>query len=182
VLRVWDLAVDKTGGYLASRVVLAGISALFHGVLFAVVGVPYAVPMALWVGVVSQVVPIIGTYLAIGLPVLLVLADQRPGIAVVVVLVAVVYQQIENTVVAPKLTAQAVEVHPAIGFVGILVTGAALGPVYTLLAIPVIATVQGFFSAYVKTHELIDDPRLITGQTPVVTGRSGRVGKRRRRN
>jgi predicted PurR-regulated permease PerM len=160
VLRIWDLAVDKTGGYLASKVILAGISALVHGAVFAIVGVPYAIPMALWVGVVSQVVPVIGTYLAIGLPVLLALADQQPGAAIAAVVLATVYQQVENNLLGPRLTAQAVQVHPAVGFVSVLVTVAAIGPAYTLLTIPVVATVQGFVAAYVKTHELIDDPRL----------------------
>jgi len=188
VLRVWDLAVEKTGGYIRAKVILAGISAVFHWVVFAAAGVPYPIPMALWVGVVSQVVPIVGTYLAIGLPVLLTLADGNPGAAVVLVAAATLYQQIENTVVSPRLTAQAVNVHGGIGFVSVLVTAAAFGPAYTLLTIPVVATVQGFVTAYVKTHELIDDPRLDTSQTPVTLrrddeGRERRYGiAKRRRN
>lgn len=168
VLRVWDLAVEKTGGYLAAKVVLAGVSTVVHGVAFAIIGVPYALPLALWVGVVSQVVPVIGTYLAIGLPVVLSLASGNTGGAIAVVVAATIYQQIENTVLAPRLTAQAVNVHPAVGFVSVLGVAAAIGPAYTLLTIPVVATVQGFITAYIKTHELIDDPRLVTGPVPVV--------------
>lgn len=172
VLRIWDLAVEKTGGYLASKVILAGIATAVHAALFTVLGVPYALPMAIWVGLVSQIVPVIGTYLAIGFPMLLVLADGRAGVAVGVLLLATVYQQIENSWLTPRLTAQAVDVHPAIGFVSVLAVGAAFGPAYTLLTIPLVATISGFVSAYVKTHTLIDDPRLITGQIPVVAGKT----------
>lgn len=171
ILRVWDLAVEKTGGYIRAKVILAGISALVHWLAFMLVGVPYPIPMAIWVGIVSQVVPIVGTYLAIGLPVLLTLADGKPGAAIIVIVVATIYQQVENTAVAPRLTSQAVDVHGGVGFVSVLVTAAAFGPAYTLLTIPVVATVQGFITAYIKTHELIDDPRLDTSQTPVVTRR-----------
>jgi predicted PurR-regulated permease PerM len=172
VLRVWDLAVEKTGGYIGSKIVLAAISATVHTVAFLAIGVPYAVPMGIWVGVVSQVVPVIGTYLAIGLPVILSLAESSPAVAVGAVVAATIYQQVENGLLAPRLTGQAVKVHPAVGFVSVLFVAAALGPAYTLLTIPVVATVQGFIAAYVKTHELIDDPRLEhTGEIPVVEDR-----------
>jgi predicted PurR-regulated permease PerM len=128
--------------------------------------------MGIWVGVVSQVVPVIGTYLAIGLPVILSLAESSPAVAVGAVVAATIYQQVENGLLAPRLTGQAVKVHPAVGFVSVLFVAAALGPAYTLLTIPVVATVQGFIAAYVKTHELIDDPRLEhTGEIPVVEDR-----------
>ena len=179
VLRVWDLAVEKTGGYIRAKVILAGVSAVFHWIVFVAAGVPYPIPMALWVGVVSQIVPIIGTYLAIGLPVLLTLAADNPGAAVVLAAAAVVYQQVENTVISPRLTAQAVNVHGGIGFVSVLVTAAAFGPAYTLLTIPVVATVQGFVTAYIKTHELIDDPRLDT--SPVAVTRRRDEDNRERR-
>jgi len=189
ILRVWDLAVEKTGGYIRAKVILAGISALVHWVVFMLVGVPYPIPMAIWVGIVSQVVPIVGTYLAIGLPVLLTLADGKPGAAVLVIVAAVIYQQIENTAVSPRLTAQAVDVHGGVGFVSVLVTAAAFGPAYTLLTIPIVATVQGFITAYIKTHELIDDPRLDTSQVPVTSRRGDDESRerlhglvRRRRN
>jgi predicted PurR-regulated permease PerM len=185
VLRVWDLAVEKTGGYIASKVILAAISAAVHTVLFASIGVPYAIPMGLWVGVISQVVPVIGTYLAIGLPVLLALGESSTGAAIGAVIGATIYQQIENSLLAPRLTGQAVKVHPAVGFVSVLVVAAALGPAYTLLTIPVVATVQGFITAYVKTHELIDDPRLeITAEVPVVEDRGifDRLSRRGREN
>lgn len=176
ILRVWDLAVEKTGGYLAAKIILAGVSSVVHGVAFTVIGVPYALPLALWVGVVSQVVPVVGTYLAIGLPVVLCLASGDTGGAIAVVVIATIYQQIENSILAPRLTAQAVNVHPAVGFVCVLGVGAALGPAYTLLTIPVVATVQGFIAAYVKTHELIDDPRFVTGPIPVWVANDPDVG------
>jgi predicted PurR-regulated permease PerM len=179
VLRVWDLATEKTGSYLAARTLLAGLSAIFHAVVFAIIGVPYALPMGIWLGVVSQVIPIIGTYLAIGLPVVLALAEQHPGTALVAIVIAALYQQVENVVLTPKLTAKAVDVHPGVGFVAILVAAAAFGPVYSLLIIPVIATIQGFIVAYIKTHELIDDPRLNTGPIPPVKETSGDIVTRR---
>ncbi len=70
VLSGWELAIDKTGGYLYSRALLAGLSAFFHWVLFQAIGIQAPVAMALWVGLISQFLPVVGTYIAGALPVL----------------------------------------------------------------------------------------------------------------
>ncbi|NQV96294.1 MAG: AI-2E family transporter, partial [Acidimicrobiaceae bacterium] len=71
VLTMWDLAIAKTGGYIYSRALLAVISAFFHWIVFQIVGTPAPVALAVWVGLVSQFLPVVGTYLAGVLPVLL---------------------------------------------------------------------------------------------------------------
>ena len=68
VLAAWELAGNKTGGYLYSRALLALLSAIFHWIVFQSLGTPAPVALALWVGVVSQFLPVVGTYLAGVLP------------------------------------------------------------------------------------------------------------------
>lgn len=63
-LRVWELAIESTGGYVYSRVLLAGCSAAATTLFLTVTGVPYPLALGLWVGLVSQFVPSVGTYLA----------------------------------------------------------------------------------------------------------------------
>jgi predicted PurR-regulated permease PerM len=179
VLRVWDLAVAKTGGYLVAKTTLASISAVVHALAFTLAGVPYAIPLGIWVGLVSQVIPIIGTYLALGFPVLVSLAAGSPGTAVGVLIIGTVYQQIENYVLAPRLTRNTMDLHPLAGFVGILASAAIFGPAASLLAAPVLATLQGVVSAYVTRHEILDDPRLHTGELPIVSRRGRRTRRPR---
>ena len=62
VLSGWELAIDKTGGYIYSRALLAGLSAFFHWVLFQAIGIQAPVAMALWVGL-DQPVPAGGRHL-----------------------------------------------------------------------------------------------------------------------
>ena len=71
VLHAWELAITKTGGYLYSRALLALLSAFFHWIVFQAIGTPAPVALALWVGLVSQFLPVVGTYLAGILPALL---------------------------------------------------------------------------------------------------------------
>ena len=42
---VWEISVEKTGGYVVSKVALAALSAFFHAVFFAIIGVPYWLPL-----------------------------------------------------------------------------------------------------------------------------------------
>lgn len=161
VLDAWDIAIDKTGGYLYSRALLAGISALLHGVVFQVIGTPAPVAMAVWVGIVSQFLPVVGTYLAGALPALLTFIDS-PGKALAVVVTVVVYQQLENYLLVPRITSRTMNLHPAIAFGAAIAGGAVMGAVGAVLAIPGAAMVQALVSGMGTRHDLVDD-RLFEG-------------------
>ena len=168
VLQVWDLAIEKTGGYILSRSILAVLSGAFHWVAFSIIDVPFPLPMALWVGVLSQFIPVIGTYIAGALPVVIgLLEDPRTGIWVLVIVV--VYQQIENYLFAPRVTAHTMEIHVAVAFGAVIAGAAILGVVGALLALPAAATIQAIISTDVSHHDLIDDAV------------ESRLGSRRRR-
>ena len=72
-MRIWELATESTGGYVYSRALLAGVSATATTLFLVLIGVPYPLALGLWVGLVSQFIPTIGTYLAGALPVLIAL-------------------------------------------------------------------------------------------------------------
>lgn len=165
VLRAWEVAIDKTGGYIYSRAVLALASLIFHWIGFAAVGVPSPVALALWVAVVSQFVPVIGTYLAGLLPALVALAE-RPVSALWVVGLILVYQQVENYLLAPRITAQTMQVHAAVAFGAVIAGAAVLGPIGAVLALPVTATLTALASSYFERHEVITD-RLTSDDVPV---------------
>ncbi|MEU3374251.1 AI-2E family transporter [Streptomyces sp. NPDC006660] len=159
VLRAWEIAVDKTGGYLYSRSLMALISGVAHYVLLQILGVPYAPALAVWVGLVSQFIPTIGTYLAGALPMLLAFTVD-PWYAVWVLGFVVIYQQFENYMLQPKLTARSVDIHPAVAFGSVIAGTALMGAVGALIAIPAVATLQAFLGAYVKRYDVTDDWRV----------------------
>lgn len=157
VLYVWELAITKTGGYLYSRALLASFSAFFHWVLFQSLGTRAPIAMALWVGLISQFLPVVGTYLAGALPILLALVDS-PGKALVMLVFVVLYQQLENYLFLPRITARTMELHPAWAFGAALAGGAVLGPVGAILALPAAAMAQAVLSESGVRHEVIDVP------------------------
>ena len=156
VLEVWDLAIRKTGSYIYSRSILAVLSGAVHWIVFEVIDLPFPLPLALWVGVISQFIPVIGTYFAGVLPVVIgLLEDPKKGLVVLIIIV--VYQQVENYLFAPRVTAQTMEIHVAVAFGSVLAGAALLGVVGALLALPFAATAQAFISGYRQHHEIEED-------------------------
>jgi predicted PurR-regulated permease PerM len=154
-LEVWELAVEKTGGYLYSRLLTAVVSTVFHVVVFWLVGIDYAIALGVWVGVVSSVVPVVGTYLAGVLPVAIALSSSV-GDALWVLGAIVAYQQVENYLIAPRITSHTVSLHPAVAFLAILAGASLLGAFGALLAIPAAAIVSALWSARRERHDVVD--------------------------
>jgi predicted PurR-regulated permease PerM len=163
VLDTWELAIDKTGGYLYSRALLAGISSLFHWIVLQALGTQAPVALALWVGVVSQFLPVVGTYLAGALPVIVTFIDS-PSKALVVLALVVVYQQLENYLFLPRITARTMDLHPAVAFGSAIAGAAVLGAVGAILAIPGAAMLQALISNTGRRHEVIEST--LTTVTP----------------
>lgn len=160
---VWEISVDKAGGYVVSRLILAAFSTVATGVFLVIFDVPYWLPLALWTGIVSQFVPTLGTYLAIGLPAIIA-ATAHPINGLWVVLFGTLYQQIENYVLHPRITARTVAIHPAVAFGSVIVGASLFGPIGALVSVPVIAVIQSLIETYVRRYELVPE---IAGQ-PVV--------------
>lgn len=153
VLRAWEIAVAKTGGYLYSRGLMAIVSGIAHYIVMMLLDVPYAPALAVWVGVVSQFVPTVGTYIAGALPILLAFT-VGPWTAVWLLGFVILYQQFENYLLQPRITSRTVDIHPAVAFGSVVAGAALLGAVGALIAIPATATLQAFLSAYVRRYEV----------------------------
>jgi predicted PurR-regulated permease PerM len=173
-LRVWELAIESTGGYVYSRALLAGCSAAATWLFLTLVGVPYPLALGLWVGLVSQFVPTIGTYLAGALPVLIALLHD-PVDALWVLGFIVVYQQFENIVLSPRITARTMSLHPAVAFGAVIAGGAIAGPIGALLALPAAASIQALVSTYARRYEVVVSP--LTGEESSLPGEAASPGR-----
>ncbi|MBB2986885.1 AI-2E family transporter [Terracoccus luteus] len=151
----WDLAVAKTGGYVSARLVLALISGTLHGAFMLLIGMPYWLALGVWTGLVAQFVPTVGTYVAIVLPVVVGLLGDQPWQGLAVLAFAVVYQQIENVTIEPRISAQAVDVHPAVSFASVMFGAALFGVAGAFVAVPVAALMLALFGIYSQKYELV---------------------------
>ncbi|KXF49688.1 hypothetical protein AXA44_23000 [Rhodococcus sp. SC4] len=153
---VWEISVEKAGGYVVSRLILAAVSSVATGIFLVAIGVPYWLPLALWTGIVSQFVPTLGTYLAIALPAIIAAASQ-PMDGVWVIVFGTVYQQIENYVLHPRITSATVSIHPAVAFGSVIVGASLFGPVGALVSVPVVAAIEALVETYGRRYELVAD-------------------------
>jgi predicted PurR-regulated permease PerM len=153
---VTTIVIDKVGGWVYSRGALAAISAVFTFAVFVLIKLPYPFALALWVGVVSQFIPTIGTYIAGVVPVFIALVSGDPLDAVWVVLAMTIYQQFENYLIAPKITANTMDLHPAVAFGSAIVGASLLGGLGALLALPVAAAATALSQIYGVHHDLIE--------------------------
>ena len=157
---VWTISVEKTGGYVISKLVLAGLSAFFHAVFFWAIGVPFWLTLGLLAGIVGQFIPTIGTYIGVLLPALFALISNKPINALWIAIFATIYQQIENYVFTPRISQKTMDVHPAVALGSVIVGAALFGPVGALIGIPLAAVALSIINTFSQRHELL--PELAT--------------------
>jgi len=83
------------------------------------------------------------------------LLSPNPWLGLVVLGWAVVYQQIENLLIEPRVSARAVNVHPAVSFASVILGTALFGVAGALLAIPVVAMLLALLELYRTRYDVL---------------------------
>ncbi|HSO65840.1 MAG TPA: AI-2E family transporter [Ornithinibacter sp.] len=138
--RVVSLAEEimrRVGSYAIGQVAIATLNAVLSYVMMTLVGIPYAAVLAVTVGLLG-LIPMIGATLGAVL-VCIVAFFAEPNKALIAGIYYLVYQQVENYLVAPRIMQRTVSVPGPVTIVAALIGGALLGVLGALLAIPVAA-------------------------------------------
>jgi len=153
----WDQAVEQTGGYFYSRMVLMLINGAGFFFVMVLVGLPVlvALPLAVFAGFVSEFIPAVGTYIGGAVPVLMALALQGFVQGLIVLAYVLIYQQIENYWLSPKLSAESMTLNGGVAFGAALAGGAISGPMGAFMALPVAALITAFLSEYRTAKEVV---------------------------
>jgi predicted PurR-regulated permease PerM len=128
-------------GYVAGalgQALLAGITAF---VVLTILGVPYASALALIVALLD-LIPLVGATVGAFLVGIVTVFNDFPTATIVWVLWSIIYQQIENTVIQPRIQSHTVNVAPIVVLVAVLFGSSLFGILGALLAIPAAATIQ----------------------------------------
>jgi predicted PurR-regulated permease PerM len=149
-----DAAIRKTGGYLYSRGLLALINSGLLLIVLVIVGCPFALPIALFSGVVAAFIPIVGTYIAGIIPVVITLASVGVGGALVVIGEIAVYQALENYYLSPHISQKTMELNAGIAFGAAIAGGSVGGFIGAFFALPIAAVIQSFISEYSTRYEV----------------------------
>jgi predicted PurR-regulated permease PerM len=134
-----DEVINRIGGFISGALTVAFVAGFTSYLFLLIIGLPYALALALFVALLD-LVPLIGATIAAVVVSLLGFTESLVvGISCVVFYIA--YQQFENYVVYPRVMRRAVDVPAPVTVVAVLLGGALLGVVGALLAIPVAAAV-----------------------------------------
>ena len=152
----WDQAIIQTGGYFYSRMVLMVINSTGFFFTMVLVGMPVAlaIPLAVFGGFVSVFIPAIGTYIGGAIPILLTLAIQGLVAGLIVLAYVLIYQQIENYWLSPKISSKTMSLNGAVAFGGALFGGAIAGPMGAFISLPVAALITALISNFVPHHDI----------------------------
>lgn len=159
-LVVWTVAQDQISGFLYSRIVLAVINAICLSIFMLLMHIPNWLPLAIACGLISQFVPMIGTYIGGALPAIFAWGSNGIWAAVWVIVFIVVYQQIENNLISPAVTRSTMDLNPAIALLSVFIFSAIWGTLGGFLALPITASIQALLTTYLKRYELVDSELL----------------------
>ncbi|MCP4306617.1 MAG: AI-2E family transporter [bacterium] len=153
----WDQAIDQTGGYFYSRLILMIINGFGFFFTMVAVGVPTAIAasLSLFGGFVSVFIPAIGTYIGGAIPVLITWALQGLTSGLIVLGYVLVYQQIENYWLSPKISSETMTLNGGVAFGAALAGGAIAGPMGAFTALPVAALISSFIANYYASNEVV---------------------------
>jgi predicted PurR-regulated permease PerM len=142
-----DDVSDAIAGYVFGNFVISVLAGLVTYVTLRILDVPFATPLAILFGF-FDLIPLVGATLG-GILVGIVVAFVHFPVGLVVwAAVLILYQQVENNLIQPFVYGRAVQLHPLIVIVAILIGAALLGVLGALVAIPAAAAVQAVVRDY----------------------------------
>ena len=150
--QVWTIGVSKAGGFIVAKVILGVLASIVLSVSFLIIGLPSPIALGVAAGILSQLIPVVGTFLG-GLVPFIASISLGTSAMVATVLVLFIYQIVENYLVSPRVTKSTMEIHPAIAVFATLFGAYTLGGVGAILALPVAATVQGVIGTVLKNRK-----------------------------
>ena len=154
--RIADVMVDKVGSYMIGNIAISLIAGVAAFVALAALGVPFAVPLAFLVAV-TDLIPLIGATLGAVICIAVALLATRLWPTTVLVLVFfVVYQQIENYLIAPRVMRGPVQLSAAAVLLAGLIGAAAMGLIGALMAIPIAAGIKVLLAERLQARDAAD--------------------------
>lgn len=139
--RIWD-------AYLRGQVTLAIVIFLVVGVCLSILGVNNAWGLAVISGI-TEFLPMVGPIIGAGIAIVAALFQSENVwglspwmLAAVVAVIMLIIQQVENSVLVPRIVGGALDLHPLLILVGVLMGTSVAGVLGAILAAPVLATVK----------------------------------------
>ncbi len=154
--RIKKLVLDvegKLGRWMLGQATISTIAGVFAGILLTIFKVPFALPLALLVALLDAV-PGIGATIAVAICALIALITVGLWPAVILLAIFLVYQQVENNFIIPKIMGNAIGLKPVIIMLGVFIFLILFGVFGALIAVPFMVILQIFYEFYIDLQKL----------------------------
>jgi predicted PurR-regulated permease PerM len=150
-LEVWERVTETVSRWAIGVVVIAVIAGTTQGTTAWLLGSSYALGLGVIAGLLDMI-PNIGATIAGFILVPALWAEEGLGAAIIMLIVVLVYQQVENNILTPKIQGKAVRLSGFFIIVAVTLFGALLGVLGALTAVPIAATIQIFIQELTKAR------------------------------
>lgn len=149
---VVNVVVEKVGAYMVGNLIVSLVAGFTSFVVLMVLGVPYALPLAVAVAI-TDLIPLVGATIGAVLVTAITFftSDLWPE-TVVVVIFFVVYQQLENYILVPRVMRNTVDISSIAVLLSALVGATVMGVMGALMAIPIAAAVKVVLTPMIERH------------------------------
>jgi predicted PurR-regulated permease PerM len=133
-----DRVLNRVGGYVSGALVVSTCATIASWIAMAIMGVNFALPLALLVGL-TDLIPIIGATFGAFVACTVILLLDSPFKALAALIFFILYQQLENYLIYPRVMSRTVDLPPAVAVIAALAGYTILGVSGALLFIPLTA-------------------------------------------
>jgi predicted PurR-regulated permease PerM len=160
VIRISDRILSQ---YLRGQLLLCVVVGVLATIGLALLGVPFFAVLGLIAGI-FEILPFVGPIIGM-VPAVLVAAIERPILGLWTLLLFIGIQQVENTVLVPRISGRAVELHPALIVLVLIIGSQVAGLTGAILAVPVAAIIRDVFKyLYLRLSDAALEPAVAMDQ------------------
>lgn len=149
IAKIIDALEVKLGGWARGQLTLMFLVGLITYIGLRLLGIPYALPLAILAGLL-EIVPYFGPIMA-AFPAVIIGFSISPLIGVATTALAFLIQQLENYLIVPKIMGKSVGVSPVVIILALMIGFKIAGPLGSLISVPVFITLQVFVKEYVSS-------------------------------
>jgi putative heme transporter len=150
-LDVWERVTETISRWAIGVIIIATIAGTIQGTTAWLLGSSYAIALGVIAGLLDMI-PNIGATIAGFILVPTLWAEEGLTAAIIMLIVVLVYQQLENNILTPKIQGKAVNISAFFIIVAVTLFGALLGVLGALTAVPLAATIQIFVQELTKAR------------------------------
>jgi predicted PurR-regulated permease PerM len=142
------------GLYIRGNVLISIICSAYLFIVLAILHVPFALPLAIFAGL-MDLLPLVGSTLGT-IPALIIGFTVSPLTGILILILHLVYQQLENVIISPAIYNKALDISPALSFLSVVIGAGLFGILGAFLALPVAASLPAMVRYYQHYQQTVN--------------------------